>query len=352
MFDGIRYVSIYLGNSCNFDCTYCDRGYINSIGGQTLKHSDVPDVIKFFDWMWQHPTPDLKFLTFHGGEPFLFVSRMDEILEQLAPKLRERGLRMIITSNGSKILENKEFILKYQDLLTINWSYDFNFQEVNRTALPMKEIASFIRSTQTGLSYQFVVPSEAFTPETAASVIHTCRDTLVSRVTIIPLRHHRGAHKFKSFVEEMDLSRFVAGFVTFIETLYIHGLDINIDGIMDGEVDKHILDNHGKFILSPDGYIYPEFDFLEYKRPEYRIGQWNSKTPIIERTKDEDQVLLRKCKTCPSRPSCGLKYFYAMFDVEPGKKCVDFYQIVDITAKHLHKLKAKPSLLHWFPPND
>lgn len=352
MFNGIRYVSIYLGNTCNFDCTYCDRGYINSIGGQTLKHRDVPEIIKFFDWMFQQDTPDLKFLTFHGGEPFLFVSRMEEILEHLAPKLRERNLRMIITSNGSKILENKDFILKYQDLLTINWSYDFNYQEVNREALPMKEIASFVRSTKAGLGYQFVIPYEAINPETATCVINTCRDTLVSRVTIIPLRHHRGAFKFKSFVEEMDLKRFISHFVPFIQTLYIHGLDVNIDGIMEGKTDKSYLDHHAKFILSPDGYIYPEFDFLEYKREEYRIGQWKAETPIIERVKDEDKVLLKKCRTCPSRPLCGLKYLYSMFAVEPGKQCTEFYQIIDLTANHLHKLRAKPTLLHWFPPDE
>ena len=349
---GIRSVSIYLGNTCNFDCSYCDRGYINSLGGQTLKHSDVPNIKRYFDWLWKQETPDLKFLTFHGGEPFLFVSRMEEIMQLLAPELRARGIRMIITTNGSKILECKDFIENYQDLLTINWSYDFNYQEINREALPMKEIASFIRSTETGLMYQFVVPAEGFNPTTAATVIETCRDTLVSRVNIIPLRHHRGAHKFKSFVEEMNLKRFIATFLPFLHTLYVHGIEVIIDGILEGKIDKHLLDNHGKFLLSPDGFIYPEYDFLEYKRSEYRIGEWNLETPIIDRTKDEDQLLLKKCKECPSKPLCGLKYFYAMFSLEPGKQCAEFYQIINISAKHLHKLKSKPSLLNWVQPDD
>ena len=125
-----------------------------------------------------------------------------------------------------------------------------------------------------------------------------------------------------------------------------------IDGIIDGEIDKHLLDDHGKFILSPDGYIYPEFDFLEYKRPEYRTGQWNLDEPKIYRKSDEDALLLKKCRKCPSKELCGLKYFYAMFAIEPGVKCVEFYQIINLTAKHLNRLKEKPSLLHWVPPND
>ena len=350
--DGIRYISIYLGDACNFDCTYCDRNYIKSLGGQTMRHSDLPSVFKFFDWLWEQDTPDLLYIGLHGGEPFLFASRMEEILEYLGPKLRERGMRVVITTNGSMILDNKEFIKKWEDVLNMNWSYDFNYQAINREALPLKEIAEFVRSTKAGLTFQFVVPAEGFNPDTAATVINECRTALVKHVNIIPLRHHRGQHKFKSFVEEMDLQKFVASFLPFLHTLYAHGLDVLIDGIIDGKIDKHLLDDHGKFILSPDGYIYPEFDFLEYKRPEYRTGQWNLDVPEIYRKGDEDSLLLKKCQKCSSKQLCGLKYFYAMFALEPGVKCVDFYQIINLTAKHLNRLKEKPSLLHWVPPHD
>jgi radical SAM protein with 4Fe4S-binding SPASM domain len=149
----------------------------------------------------------------------------------------------------------------------------------------------------------------------------------------------------------MDLRVFTANFLPFLHTLYAYGLDVAIDGIYTGVIDKHILDNHGKFILSPDGYIYPEYDFLEYKRDEYRIGKWDSNPPVLNRTKDEDSLLLKSCRTCESRPLCGLKYMYAMFSVAPGVKCKEFYQIIDITAKHLYNLKSKPSMLHWVPPN-
>jgi len=352
MLNGIRSVSIYLGDTCNFDCTYCDRGYIKSLGGQTLKHSDIDDVFKFFDWLFDQPTPDLKFISLHGGEPFLFMSRMDTIMDHMAPELRKRNLRALITTNGSLILENKEFVEKYQDILSLNWSYDFNFQEINREALPVEEIANFVRTTKAGLYFQFVCPEEGFNIDTAAEVIKTCQLAKVKEINIIPLRHHRGADKFKSFVEDMDLNKFVASFLPFLHTLYAHGLDVSIDGIVDGKIDKHLLDNHGKFILGPDGYIYPEFDFLEYKREEYRTGQWDCDPPKIYRTKDEDSLLLKSCRSCPSKSLCGLKYFYSMFFLTPGKKCKDFYEIIDITAKHLYTLKSKPSLLHWFPPND
>ena len=347
---GIRFISIYLGDTCNFDCTYCDRGYIKSLGSQTLRHTDLENVFKFFDWLWQQETPDLKFLLLHGGEPFLFMSRMKSIMARLGPMIRARGIRMVITTNGSLILENKDFVEEWQDILNMNWSYDFNYQAINREALPVAEISKFVRSTKAGLTFQMVVPHEGLTPTTAAAVVETCRVAEVKKVNIIPLRHHRGAHKFKSFVEEMDLQLFIASFLPFLHTLYVNGLDIMIDGIIDGDIDKHLLDNHGKFILGPDGYIYPEFDFLEYKRDEYRVGQWDCDPPQLYRVKEEDPLLLKKCRECPSKPLCGLKYFYSMFALEPGKQCMEFYQIINLSAKHLHQLQSKPTLLHWAPP--
>jgi MoaA/NifB/PqqE/SkfB family radical SAM enzyme len=349
---GIRYISIYLGDTCNFDCSYCDRGYIKGLGGQTLKHSDLPDIFKFFDWLKEQETPDLTFLVLHGGEPFLFISRMKELLGYLGPWVREKGIRISITTNGSLILENKDFVEEWQDVLNFTWSYDFNYQDINRAPLPVLEIVDFIRSTKAGLHFQFVCPEEGFNITTAAEIVNTCNRAQVKGINIIPLRHLRGKDKFKVFVEQMNLKKFIANFLPFLHTLYVNGLDVYIDGIYNGEVDKHYLDNHGKFILSPDGYLYPEFDFLEYKRDEYRIGKWLASPPEIYRTKSEDQLLLSSCRSCSSKSLCGLKYLYSMFDVMPGKQCKEFYQIIEVTAKHLDKLKSRPSLLHWAPPYD
>ena len=42
-------VSIYLGDVCNFNCTYCDRDYIkDTIGGQKMSADDVPAILEFF----------------------------------------------------------------------------------------------------------------------------------------------------------------------------------------------------------------------------------------------------------------------------------------------------------------
>jgi radical SAM protein with 4Fe4S-binding SPASM domain len=136
----------------------------------------------------------------------------------------------------------------------------------------------------------------------------------------------------------------------FIQTLYVQGINVYIDGNYD-KVYKAYLNNHGKLILSPDGFIYPEFDFLEYKRHEFRIGEWKDNIALY-RSSDESQHLLEKCQTCEQKSNCGLKYLYKMFDSEPKGACIDFYATIDLMVKHLHKLKQKPSLLHWIGYSD
>ena len=47
-FAGIRSVTIYLGDTCNFDCVYCERAYIkHDIGSQNLNKADFDDIIEF-----------------------------------------------------------------------------------------------------------------------------------------------------------------------------------------------------------------------------------------------------------------------------------------------------------------
>ena len=123
------------------------------------------------------------------------------------------------------------------------------------------------------------------------------------------------------------------------------GIKLNIDGNY-GSIDKQYLNNHGKLIISPDGYLYPEFDYLEYKRKEFRVGKWRNGI-VLDRVKSEDEFLLPKCVVCPLRDVCGLKYLYKMFDEEPKGGCVEFYKTISLMVRHLHKLKQQPTLLHW-----
>ena len=74
----VKLIVIYLGNTCNFDCVYCDRGYIKNLGGQNLGHKQVDQLKEFFEWVAGQPNT-LEIVSFHGGEPLLYIKRMEEI---------------------------------------------------------------------------------------------------------------------------------------------------------------------------------------------------------------------------------------------------------------------------------
>jgi MoaA/NifB/PqqE/SkfB family radical SAM enzyme len=355
--DGAKYLSIYLGNVCNFECSYCDRDYIkNTIGGQKMQASDVDDIINFIKLLvGEDGKYPLQMLNFHGGEPFVYVNLMDTILERMDELFPGSNFPFYIQTNGSLILGNEWFLEKWKDRLFVSISYDFLFQAENRTEF---DIVSTIHALQnagvTDVQFQFVIPIQernAFSLDTVKSITDVCAKNGVKRINIIPLRHIRGKDKFRVIVDEIDLVAFFGAFTKFIELLYVMGMTVLIDG-QEHDFDKHYFENHKQIILSPDGYIYPEYDFLEYKMYETVVGSWRKQTIIpIKLVRDnpdqETSLIPPMCISCESRDQCGLKFLYKEFDKTPQGNCKTFYQMLNIAIKHSQKLRQKPSLMHW-----
>lgn len=348
---GCRDVSIYLGDKCNFDCVYCDRDYIaTKIGSQHLTTSDVDLMIEFFkqSGLQDHP-PEM--FSFHGGEPFTYVKIMDKFMEGITAAV-PGDYRVFVQTNGSQLLQHEWFFEKWGRKLTVSISYDFMFQDLNRTMFQVGPAIDMMhRHGVEHVQLQYVMPindPRVFSFAALKSITDICFKHNVRHLDLIPLRHYRGKDKFKVIVDELDLPQFFHAFLKFIHMLYIYGIDVVVDGHGSG-IDKQYFDNHKQMILSPDGYIYPEYDFLEYQRHETIIGQWKGDAVQVSRQRsDEDEMIWDQCITCTSRSSCGLKFLFGMFDVDPaGSKCKQFYEMLDIIILHTQKLKQKPSILEW-----
>ena len=344
----IKSIVIYLGDTCNFDCVYCDRAFIREdIGSQNLKSTAINDIVAFMDAIVESEHP-LQYVSFHGGEPMLYVKKMDHILDKIAPHLEKIGCKFAMTTNGSLIAENAWFFEKWAGKCQITFSYDFNYQDINRAPVDLEAVAKVLHSTQTNCLFQFVVPIStpgALDLETSTAIVNDCKLLRCNVVNLIHLRHYRGKQKFKVLLDDLNLDRFMYDFSKMLHTLYVNGVVCYIDGNYT-DIDKQYLDNHGKLILSPDGYLYPEFDFLEYKRDEFRVGKWRNGIELY-RQGNEESLIRPGCTSCISRQYCGLKYLYKMFDEEPKGNCVKFYQTINVLVKHMNKLNNKPSLLHW-----
>tara|TARA_B100000900_G_scaffold193735_1_gene163852 strand:- start:3948 stop:5045 length:1098 start_codon:yes stop_codon:yes gene_type:complete len=360
--DNLKHISVYLGNTCNFDCTYCDREYIaKDIGGQTLKHGWVPNVQNFFDKVVPQ-CPDLKFITVHGGEPFLFLSRMDQVFSGIYDNhIKGTDRYFGITTNGSKVAESKEFMEKWGSRLKLTISYDFAFQKQNRELFDVIEMTKAIHDHGASMQWQYVVPihdKRCFSMDAITDIVRTCHSTGCNTVNLIPLRHRRGARKFDVLIDDLYLPEFFDNFLQFITILYAKNINVYVDGIYGplSAIDKFYYDNHGKIILSPDGYMYPEYDFLEYKRKEFQVGQWSDGTadfePKFYRQRSESSLIREDCMSCVSKDSCGLKYLYKMFNEKPKGSCVQFYKMIDTSIAYAYKLQQKSSVFEWVGIDD
>lgn len=344
MIKNIRMLTIYLGNKCNFNCTYCDRDYINTLGGQALNSSSADPLKNFFEWV-QTQDNKISYVSFHGGEPLLFSKRLEECLEWLAPICIKNDWKICITTNGSLVKVNEHIFEKYSGIFTVTVSYDFIYQELNRDALNIYEMAEVLNKHCYDWRWQYVLPIEdraAFSFKNIQNIVETCYKTKCTNVNIVPLRHIRGKDKFNIIIDHIDLEQFFAAFLEFIQILYVKKINVFIDGNYD-VIDKSYFSNHNKLILSPDGYIYPEFDFLEYKAEHLRIGEWQNDIQIWKDQGDVDKIH-NSCQTCESKSSCGIKYLYKLFDKQPNGACKKFYKFIDVIIMHNSKLKQHKNL--------
>ena len=342
----LKLVTIYLGNTCNFDCNYCDRGYIEKIGGQNLSNKSSEELKEFFAWITKFPNK-IESVAFHGGEPLLFEKRIKQIMEWLYPIALKNKWRIGITTNGSLVKKCEDLFKKYSKVFHITVSYDFYFQEQNRDKLDVYEMAEVLNTYARTWQWQYVLPIDhpkSFSFDNLKNIISTCNKTKCNILNIIPLRHKRGKDKFEVIIDNIPLASAISAFIDFVQILYIKRIRVFIDGAYDG-VDKAYFSDHQKIVLSPDGYMYPEFDFLEYKSETHRIGNWKQKQ--FWKKMGDNKHILPECQTCSSKSMCGLKYLYKMFDETPKGSCKEFYVYINLIMAHLSKLREKDDIFSW-----
>jgi radical SAM protein with 4Fe4S-binding SPASM domain len=335
---------IYLGSYCNKDCSYCDRGYIkDEIGDQRLDKKDIPRLITFLKKQFEDDIDPL--IGFHGGEPFLYTSLMSEIIDSFPDTYK-----ISILTNGTLLSNNQNFLKKYGERLYISISYDFlDIKKYRGYDLDINQTLELLKSYNVKITQlQWVMPMDdkrVFSIEIIEKITNLYKNFNIGTLTLIPLRHIRGKTKFKAIIDSVDLTGFMKGFLQFIQLLYVLRIRVSIDGHSHG-INKSYFNNHKQIILSPDGNIYPEFDFLDYKIQSARIGNWKEEDALDRSQLDKDQQLTYKtCHSCSQFHNCGIKYLYRMFNQEPGKKCEEFYKLQDGIVQHYDRLSKYKNLV-------
>lgn len=101
-------LSIYLGSKCNANCTYCHRDITSDVSLSTQFLQNISN------------NTQLKRVKFFGGEPTLYLSEMQSIIDALPNK----DVKKWISTNGLLLTKDKifDFILDNNIIVTI--SYD------------------------------------------------------------------------------------------------------------------------------------------------------------------------------------------------------------------------------------
>jgi len=111
-------VQILTNLTCNLNCTYCYEV-------KTGKINTIENITPFIDYMFEeNKDKDYCILDFIGGESFLVVDLLDEVVEYV----RKKNKKFIISTctNGTLFLQPKvqKFITKNKDIIAIGISID------------------------------------------------------------------------------------------------------------------------------------------------------------------------------------------------------------------------------------
>lgn len=336
---------VYLGSYCNQDCSYCDRGYIKSdIGDTRLDPLDMPQLINYLDSITKDQENPV--IGFHGGEPFLYTRQMKEIIDYFIAT--RANPRFSILTNGTLLKRNEKFLNDYGEYLNISISYDFTKMKDNRGyTVDIKDVLHLLDKYNCKITQlQWVIDmrdKECFSMEVLERITDLYKVFHIGMLTLIPLRHIRGKTKFRNIMDSVNVQDFMRGFLQFIQMLYVLKIKVSVDGHSHG-INKDYFNNHKQIILSPDGFIYPEFDFLDYKLAGARIGSWKYST-LNRNIKGRDKDLtLTSCHSCSQYGNCGIKYLYKLFGEAPSGECEKFYTYQEAIVDHYDRLSKYKNL--------
>jgi sulfatase maturation enzyme AslB (radical SAM superfamily) len=314
------------------------------MGDTRLDTKDIPQLINYIDSITKAKEDPM--IGFHGGEPFLYTKQMIEIMDYFIAT--RANPRFSILTNGTLLKRNEKFLNRYGKYLNISISYDFTKMKDNRGyGVDIEDILRLLDKYNCKTAQlQWVVDmrdKECFNMEVLKRITDLYKVFHIGMLTLIPLRHIRGKTKFRNIMDSVDVQDFMRGFLQFIQMLYVLKIKVSIDGHSHG-INKAYFNNHKQIILSPDGYIYPEFDFLDYKVKDARIGNW--KDMKLNRLTNADAFLSPvSCHSCSQFYNCGIKYLYKLFDETPSGECEKFYTYQEAIVAHYDRLSKYDNLI-------
>ncbi len=349
MIQKVKDISIYLTSRCNFNCTYCDRKYVVP---SEINENDLSQIINFISYCFEYGCKP-NIISFHGGEPLLKTELIYEIINKVENELSKSypqqvsGVKYYIQTNGSLILKRNEILSSIpHNKLIYSISYDLIYQEKHRKKIEIDEIITNLIKNKYSVKLQCVAsPLELNNPLFHSNLLQTCLNYPLSSFCILLLKHIRKNNYSEVVITKEEASLIATNLIKLIEMSYIYNFNLLIDG-KDSVVETNYFNNHEQIILCGNGYLYPEYDFLDYDIQNARIGKWKNNIEFYEKTGELE--INDICKSCHLSKYCGLKYVYYFSKQHPNTDvCITVYSVIVNLLYYMNKLKEKDKLYKW-----
>jgi len=264
-------LSIFLGGSCNLDCSYCfiDKENLRKI---PLNIPLIKKGIKFF----LRNSSKNSVVSFTGGEPLLYWSSLKKLIECIRKNQKRKKFIIIVSTNGTLLNKRKYSFLKRNNVvLSVSLDGKQNINDMNRMCKDKK--SSVFEATWNNikdLDKKKIKICSVFTPETVEYLNENIKffvENGFSQLDFYPEIYRLWSKKhldvlkreFDIFVEFYNSSS--SSYNSSLEVLFIN---------------RMLSKNSGNFccqklILSPDGNFYlcdKIFSFFDDRRKKYIIG--------------------------------------------------------------------------------
>jgi len=264
-------LSIFLGGSCNLDCSYC---FVDKENLKTIS-INVPLMKKGINFFLKNSSKD-PVISFTGGEPLLYWPSLQGLIEWVRKNQKGKKSIIIISTNGT-LLDRKKysFLKKNNIVLSISLDGKQNINDINRIFKDKKSsVFKLVWDNIKDLDKKKIKICSVFTPETVGHLNENIKFFIkkgFSQLDFYPEIYRLWPKKHLNILKkEFDI---------FAENY--NNLNSNHNSSLEVLFINRMLTKNSnnfccqKLILGPDGNFYlcdKIFSFFDNRRKKYIIG--------------------------------------------------------------------------------
>ena len=277
-------LSVFLGGSCNLDCSYCfiDKENLRKI---PLNISLIKKGINFF---LKHSSKD-PVVSFTGGEPLLYWTSLKELIEWVRKNQKGKKSIIMVSTNGTLLNKKKyDFLKKNSVVLSVSLDGRENINDMNRVFKDGKfSVFEATWNNIKDLDKKKIKICSVFTPETVKYLNKNIKFFIKNgffQFDFYPEIYRLWSKKHLNVLKkEFD-----------IFTKFYNSLSSNHNSSLEVLFINRMLSKNSdnfccqKLILGPDGNFYlcdKIFSFFDDRRKKYIIGSGERGVNEVKRLK-------------------------------------------------------------------